>query len=496
MRRIPVLAVGLCVLSLSLPAFAGFAGTEIYIPSVGRGAGAFNTQFYTTVWLTNLATSGTVHFTFSFLKDGQSNLVGAPAFSDVLAPGQTRIYENVIENKLGISDGLGAARVTADGEVFVSARIYNQAHPTDNLGATEGLFFSGVPKSFAIAAGESASIQGINQGSSTENMRYNFDLVEATGNTCKVHIVLLDPSGATQGTTDVPMAPYGHVKLNVATLQPSVNTINGRVVASVSSGSGRVILAGEQLANVSSDSSGFEMSFKDSLLTPSGIGAVSHDSTLTGDGTTGSPLGLAIPANLTGAAATGSDVFAFHNSTAGSSVGNTVHATLNSPSLISSAIWGENAGSGNGVTGTTKFGIGVRGIGGGGASVGVGGYGIGPTGVGVLASHTGASAFGPALQIDNGTILVSGVNRPAFVVVANSGNIDGHAMLIDNVLTNGDPHAMLFVTQNLNPPDTGLTIYNPHPIGVFYAGGNWQIFNEDLAAMPTGASFNVLVIKR
>jgi hypothetical protein len=39
-------------------------------------------------------------------------------------------------------------------------------------------------------------------------------------------------------------------------------------------------------------------------------------------------------------------------------------------------------------------------------------------------------------------------------------------------------------------------VYNPHPVGVFYTGGKWTIFNEDLAAMPVGAKFNVLVINQ
>ena len=138
-------------------AFGGFASNEVYIPSVGRGAGAGGSQFYTTVWLTNLSSSSSINFTFYFLKDGQPNISGVPSFTDSLAPGQTRMYENVIENTLGISNKFGAARITATGEIFVSARVYDQANPADNLGTTEGLFFSAVPKSFGISIGQSAS---------------------------------------------------------------------------------------------------------------------------------------------------------------------------------------------------------------------------------------------------------------------------------------------------------------------------------------------------
>jgi hypothetical protein len=63
------------------------------------------------------------------------------------------------------------------------------------------------------------------------------------------------------------------------------------------------------------------------------------------------------------------------------------------------------------------------------------------------------------------------------------------ALIIDNALTNAKPTALLNVTQVW----TGTT--NPHPIGVFYNGTTkkWEIHNEDYAAMPLGAVFNVRV---
>jgi hypothetical protein len=65
--------------------------------------------------------------------------------------------------------------------------------------------------------------------------------------------------------------------------------------------------------------------------------------------------------------------------------------------------------------------------------------------------------------------------------------------VIDNPLTNGKPNALLFVTQNWEPND----VYNAHEVGVFYVTGmaKWAIFNEDLAAIPEGSTYNVLVIQ-
>ena len=56
----------------------------------------------------------------------------------------------------------------------------------------------------------------------------------------------------------------------------------------------------------------------------------------------------------------------------------------------------------------------------------------------------------------------------------------------------GDPHAKILLTQRW----TGVGVYNPHPIGVFYDPFDqaWKVFNEDLADMPLNARFNVAVI--
>jgi hypothetical protein len=38
-------------------------------------------------------------------------------------------------------------------------------------------------------------------------------------------------------------------------------------------------------------------------------------------------------------------------------------------------------------------------------------------------------------------------------------------------------------------------VYNNHPIGVYYFSGHWTIFNQDLAAIPLNAAFNVMIVK-
>ena len=65
---------------------------------------------------------------------------------------------------------------------------------------------------------------------------------------------------------------------------------------------------------------------------------------------------------------------------------------------------------------------------------------------------------------------------------------------LDDPLTNGEPGAVVSVTQNWNPGG-GPGVYNDHPVGVLYDEDveKWAIENRDGAPMPEGAAFNVAV---
>src|SRR6185369_6973955 len=55
----------------------------------------------------------------------------------------------------------------------------------------------------------------------------------------------------------------------------------------------------------------------------------------------------------------------------------------------------------------------------------------------------------------------------------------------------GERNAVLIVTSNWNPRGEG-GLYVDHVLGVFLDGRRWAIFNEDMAPMTEGASFNVM----
>jgi hypothetical protein len=82
----------------------------------------------------------------------------------------------------------------------------------------------------------------------------------------------------------------------------------------------------------------------------------------------------------------------------------------------------------------------------------------------------------------------------SFVHRAADGNSRGDHTYLSDPLTNGEPGAVVSVTQNWNPGG-GPGVYNDHPVGVFYDEDvqKWAIENRDGARMPEGAAFNVAV---
>ncbi len=81
-----------------------------------------------------------------------------------------------------------------------------------------------------------------------------------------------------------------------------------------------------------------------------------------------------------------------------------------------------------------------------------------------------------------------------FVHRATPENTSANSTYLDDPLADGNPSAVLHVTQNWNPGD-GDGVYNDHPVGVWYdtAREKWAVFNQDRAPIPDGAAFNVIV---
>jgi hypothetical protein len=290
MRSRTVLVLTVIAATVASPVLAGFAGTDVFLPMVGRQAGVYPSNWYTTVWIYNPGASATTARVY-FLNRGTTN--PTPPYVDVpVAAGSTEMLENVVESLFHLQ-AFGAIRVTcADQKLVVTSRVFSKAAngaERDSVGQD----FAAVPASFAIGNGESTRVLGVWQ-TSTDNaasdFRFNFGLVETTGHSVSVLVTAYDESNQPLGTTTVGVSANSQGQWAYKDRFPSGLTDNARLELQVTGGTGKVIAYGSQIANGSQDPTTFEMQYSDSLL---GISTVQHDTTLTGDGTATAPLGIA-----------------------------------------------------------------------------------------------------------------------------------------------------------------------------------------------------------
>ncbi len=283
------LLTAMAVLVLAQPLLAGFAGTDIYLPSVGSAVGV--APWYTTVWVYNPNTSPAT-VTFYFLKR-QPN-PSPSSYTDTIPPGDVRRYDDAVQFMFHESN-FGALRIVSSQKVLVSSRIYAQA-AGEGIRDSKGQYFGGIPASFAIGAGEKTRIVGVRQTSSdrsASDFRFNVGVVETTGNSCTVTLRLLDETGATVGSPRTwSLGPREQRQDNVWSLF-GTSMPNHQVEIEVTGGSGKVIAFGSSIANGSDDPSTVEMHFADSLLAENSTGGsgtitgVTAGQGLTGGGTSG-----------------------------------------------------------------------------------------------------------------------------------------------------------------------------------------------------------------
>ena len=89
----------------------------------------------------------------------------------------------------------------------------------------------------------------------------------------------------------------------------------------------------------------------------------------------------------------------------------------------------------------------------------------------------------------------SGSGASVFTHIATPLNSASDWTDLDSPATNNQPSALVFITPNWNPGGRGIGVYNNHPIGVWYHGSQWSIFNQDGLAISNGAAFNVLAVR-
>ena len=444
MRRALISSVAFLVV---LPVLASFSGTDVFIGSVGRGPGAGGSDWYTSVWIHNPGTAPANVVAYLLLRN-QTN-PSAATQTVIVQPGETRRIDNIVETLFGQTNAFGAMRFTSTNRVLISARIYSKpsgAADSDSAGQS----FDGIPSSFAIAAGQSAVVLGVHQTAPLDGsqFRYNYGFVETTGGSGVVHVSASDAAGTTVGAKDYSVGPFEARQFGIVDVVPAVSSTNLRLTIAVTSGTARVIAFGSGIANHSNDPTTFEMSFRDELLAgPAVPTSVTHDTTLTGDGSTGSPLGIAgagsatagkvLTANGSGGAAWQSVpgfTLPFVGDAAAPPTGVVFQVTNDSTDLNKWTIGATSHGSASGVLAFTDdgdavtaqangSGVGVRAV----SNGGIGLFALGSAREGVNASSTNGRGVVATSTNDNGVYAVSSAKEAVKGISSSSHGVWGEA---------------------------------------------------------------------
>ena len=163
MRRAVRLAVLVCALAPGLAgtALAGFSGTDLFLPMVGRQAGVHPSNWYTTVWIYNPGAEA---------GDGQALPARARHLQPVAAVGRRRWSRPATPRRSTTSSRRcstcrcsGALRVTCPTQkLVVTSRVYSKARGAGEKDSV-GQDFAAVPASFAIGMGEKTQVLGVHQ---------------------------------------------------------------------------------------------------------------------------------------------------------------------------------------------------------------------------------------------------------------------------------------------------------------------------------------------
>lgn len=190
-----------------LPA-SGSLDTLYYLPAAAKAAGAQGSFFVTDLDLQN---SGADPATYQllWLPRGQNNSTPDASDAFILGPGAAVRHSDVLGEVFGFDDGaVGALAIASDSrDLLLMSRTYN-APPA---GGTFGQAIPGYREDQLIVAGGRRRILFF-----TENgeFRSNLGLLNGTGEPISVMWERFSPAGASLGTGQADLPPWGNVQLN------------------------------------------------------------------------------------------------------------------------------------------------------------------------------------------------------------------------------------------------------------------------------------------
>jgi hypothetical protein len=226
---------------------ASLSANRYVLPGMADFANAVS-NFHSDIRIFN-ASPFSVNATATFYPQGN----GTPIVRSVtIGVGETKVYNNVLASLFGAPNAGGGSIVVTtptNTPLVVNGRTYSNDAAS---GGTFGQFIPAVTPAEGIGVGDSP-LQVL-QLEQSANFRSNLGLNELTGNGVVVHVAAVLPDSKTSPATDVMLQPNEFRQLGsiLAQLNPG-NTYNGRIIVTVTSGSGRVTAYGSVVDNLTSD---------------------------------------------------------------------------------------------------------------------------------------------------------------------------------------------------------------------------------------------------
>ena len=226
---------------------AQISSTKYVVPGIAELQGISN--FHSDLRLFNGGGStATVHATFY----PQGGATPVPAGDIIVAPGQTKAFDNVLPSLFNVTAGGGSVVFTTDqpSSLVATARTYTLA--PGGVG-TYGQFIPGVSSAQATGAG-GRPLQ-ILQLEESRDFRSNIGLAEVTGNPVHVKLSLVTPDSKVAAIDQVDLPAFGFVQRGsfIANIYPGHSVYNARVIVEVTSGTGKVAAYGSVIDNRSND---------------------------------------------------------------------------------------------------------------------------------------------------------------------------------------------------------------------------------------------------
>ena len=222
MRR---LFLGLIITLIASSSFALEAGTNIFLPSVGRGQGSCPggvcSLWTTSAWIynpNNHQASVTIHF---LERDKNNN--SAVKKTVTIPAGQSKEYLDILSGQFGLNGVYGALRFVSSSPVVVTGRIYDRNVQTNKGTGTAGQFLAGTNSLASIGSGESTQVIGV---ASTTTWRSNVGFVEVTGKSVNVKVEGLPATATSWGprpTTSSPSRPSSSASTRSAARTAPIN---------------------------------------------------------------------------------------------------------------------------------------------------------------------------------------------------------------------------------------------------------------------------------